>query len=116
MLRLLSSEGQVNFTSVRKGYGSADACGPHPARAANSLAGAPIWIDDTGTLSIRRAPGQVPAAERENGLDLVVVDYLQLMHRKRQVESRQLEIAEISRCAQGAGQGARRARSSPSAS
>ncbi|HVH18533.1 MAG TPA: DnaB-like helicase C-terminal domain-containing protein, partial [Myxococcota bacterium] len=93
--RLLASEGQVNFTSFRKGYGSADAY-RRIQRAANSLAGAQIWMDDTGTITILEIKAKCRRLMSEHGLDLVMLDYLQLAHGNAPVQRKDLEIAEIS--------------------
>jgi replicative DNA helicase len=65
---------------------------------AGSLFNAPLFIDDTGALSpfdLRAKARRLK--QRNQGLGLLVVDYLQLMHQKGKVESRQLEVSEISR-------------------
>jgi replicative DNA helicase len=95
VLRLLASEGQVNFTNFRKGYGSADAY-RRIQRAANSLAGAQIWMDDTGTITILEVKAKCRRLMSEHGLDLVMLDYLQLAHGNSPAQRKDLEIAEIS--------------------
>jgi len=65
---------------------------------AGALFHAPLYIDDSGTLS----PFELRAKarrlkQRDERLGLLVVDYLQLMHLKGKVENRQLEVSEISR-------------------
>ena len=64
--------------------------------AAGRLAEAPIYIDDSPALSVLEARAKARRLKAEHGLDLVVIDYLQLM-RGRNPENRQQEISEISR-------------------
>jgi replicative DNA helicase len=67
------------------------------AEAADRFVGSHFWIDDSGAVTlvdIRAVARRYAAAQ---GLDLIVVDYLQLMSGTGRAESRQQEIAEISR-------------------
>jgi replicative DNA helicase len=95
VLRLLASEAQVNMTSFRKGYGNVDAHGRLIA-AASRLAGAQIWMDDTGMITILEIKAKCRRLMSEHGLDLVMLDYLQLAHGNAPVQRKDLEIAEIS--------------------
>jgi len=95
ILRLLASEGEVNFTNFRKGYGSADAYRRIQA-AANKLSGANLWVDDSGTITILEIKAKCRRLKSEHGLDLVMVDYLQLAHGNTPTLRKDLEIAEIS--------------------
>jgi replicative DNA helicase len=95
VLRLLASEARVNITNFRKGYGNADAYRKIQS-AANSLANANIWIDDTGTITILEIKAKCRRLKSEHGLDLVMVDYLQLAHGNTPTHRKDLEIAEIS--------------------
>jgi len=60
------------------------------------LAEAPLYIDDTPALSILEMRTKARRLQVEYGLDLLVVDYLQLA-RSRQLENRVQEVSEISR-------------------
>jgi replicative DNA helicase len=62
-----------------------------------TLAQVPIWIDDTAGLSIMEMRGKAMRLKAEHGLDLLIVDYLQLMQGRGRYESRQQEISDISR-------------------
>ena len=95
ILRLLASEAKVNFTNFRKGYGNAEAY-KKIQRAANDLSNAQIWIDDTGTITILEIKAKCRRLHSEHGLDLVMVDYLQLAHGNTPTQRKDLEIAEIS--------------------
>ncbi len=66
--------------------------------AAQVLVKAPIFIDDTPSLTIVELRSKARRLKgREGNLALIVVDYLQLMHTGGRVESRQQEVAEITR-------------------
>jgi replicative DNA helicase len=94
-LRLIASEARVDFSSFRRGFGSA---GDHAAlvRAAGTLSDAAIWIDDTGTITALEIKAKCRRLASERGLDLVLVDYLQLAHGDTRNVRKDLEIAEIS--------------------
>ena len=64
--------------------------------AAGRLAEAPIFIDESAGISVLEARAKARRMMAENGLDLIVIDYLQLMA-GRNPENRQQEISEISR-------------------
>jgi replicative DNA helicase len=93
--RLLCAEAKVNSQSVRTGY-LEQRDWTRLTNAAGRLAEAPIFIDDTPAISVLEARAKARRMKAEHGLDLVVIDYLQLM-RGRNVENRQQEISEISR-------------------
>ncbi len=93
--RLLCAEAKVDSHRVRTGYlESRD--WPKLTNAAGKLDEAPIFIDDQPALSALEARAKARRMKVEHDLDLVIVDYLQLM-RGRNVENRQQEISEISR-------------------
>jgi replicative DNA helicase len=58
---------------------------------------APIYIDDTGGITVQQMRGKARRLKAEKGLDLLIVDYLQLMQGRSDSESRQQEISDISR-------------------
>jgi replicative DNA helicase len=93
--RLLCSEAKVDSQKVRTGY-LEQRDWHRLTNAAGRLADAPLFIDDTPALSVLEARAKARRMKAEHGLDLVVIDYLQLM-RGRNVENRQQEISEISR-------------------
>jgi len=95
ILRLIAAEARINFTTFRKGYGSPDAY-KKIQRAANDLSSAKIWIDDSGTITILEIKAKCRRLKSEFGLDMVLVDYLQLAHGNTSTQRKDLEIAEIS--------------------
>jgi len=65
------------------------------AKASGPLAGAKIYIDDTAGISVMEMRSKCRRMKIEHGIDLIIVDYLQLMSGSG--ESRQQEVSEISR-------------------
>jgi replicative DNA helicase len=100
VLRLLSSEAQVDFAAFRKGFIALDAHARLVAKA-GELADAAIFIDDTGAASVLEMRAKSRRLHAQHGLDLVIVDYLQLAHGDHNTQSREQEIAEISRGLKG---------------
>jgi replicative DNA helicase len=100
VMRLLSSEAQVDFSAFRRGLISTEAHA-RLMQAAGSLAEAGIWIDDTGAASVLEMRAKSRRLHAQHGLDLVIVDYLQLAHGDGGAASREQEISEISRGLKG---------------
>ena len=94
--RMLCSEAKVDSQAVRTGYlTSAD--WHRLTAAAGRLSEASIFIDDSPGLTVLEARAKARRMKAEHGLDLLVIDYLQLMRGRASMESRQQEISEISR-------------------
>jgi replicative DNA helicase len=96
VMRMLCSEARIDAHRLRGGF-LKDSDWPKLARAAGMLADAPLYIDDSGALSILEMRAKARRLQAEKGLGLVVVDYLQLMHGRAAAEGREREISEISR-------------------
>ena len=94
--RLLCSEGLVDAQRLRRGQLRDDDY-PKLARAAGLLGTAPIWIDDSATLTPLAMRSKARRLKAEHDIALVIVDYLQLMQGPGDVENRQQEISYISR-------------------
>ncbi len=95
MLRMLSNKSKVNYSNIRSGY-IKDEDLERLVHAADELGQAKIYIDDTPAISVLEIRAKARRQQRDKGLDLIIVDYLQLMRGSRRVESREREIAEIS--------------------
>ena len=96
VLRMLSSQAHLDSHAVRTGQLK----GPDwvaLTEAASKLEQAKIFIDDSGNLSVQQMRGKARRLKAEHGLDLLIIDYLQLMDGKGSSESRQQEISDISR-------------------
>ena len=93
VMRMLSSEAQVDFTAFRSGLISTDAHSRLMA-AAGRLSDAKLWIDDSGSATILEMRAKCRRLKSQHGLDLVIVDYLQLARGDRHTQSREQEISE----------------------
>ncbi len=100
VMRMLSSEAKVDFAAFRSGLISTDAHSRLMA-AAGRLSSAKLWIDDTASVSILEMRAKCRRLRSMHGLDLVIVDYLQLARGDRHTQSREQEISEISRGLKG---------------
>ena len=97
LMRLLASAARVDMKKLRGGRLTAKDQEQFQKVAAD-LFNAPMYIDDTGTLSSFELRAKARRLKQKDPrLGLVIVDYLQLMHQKGRVENRQLEVSEISR-------------------
>jgi replicative DNA helicase len=70
-------------------------------QAAERLSNAEIWIDDTPAPTVLEIRAKCRRMHAQRGLDLVIVDYLQLAHGDTNTQSREQEISEISRGLKG---------------
>ena len=92
--RLICSEAGVNSHVLRSDQAS-QIDFQRIAAAMDKLTQADIWIDDTPRLSIATLRARARRMKSQNGIGLVIIDYLQLMHGGRQ-ESRVQEVSDIS--------------------
>ncbi len=97
VMRMLSSEARVDAHRFRRGHLVREEWG-RLAEAIGTLAEAKIFVDDTASLTVlqMRAKARRLAAEQKQ-LDLIVIDYMQLMAGSGRTESRQQEVSKISR-------------------
>jgi replicative DNA helicase len=95
-LRMISSLGRINQTALRSGK-LEEQDWPRIDSAMTQLGNAKIFIDETPGLSPTEIRARCRRLKRERGLDLVIVDYLQLMQVAGTKENRATEISEISR-------------------
>ena len=95
-MRMLSSLGRINGHKVRTGKLDDDDW-PRLMSAMTMLSEAPIYIDDTPGLSPMELRARSRRLKREHGLDLIIVDYLQLMQSGDSAENRATEISAITR-------------------
>jgi replicative DNA helicase len=96
LTRMLSSVGGVPLHDIRSGRIS-DQDWARISSATSQLQEARIYIDETPGLNPTELRARARRVRREHGLDLVVVDYLQLMQVAGTKENRATEISEISR-------------------
>ncbi|QCX33620.1 replicative DNA helicase [Caloramator sp. E03] len=94
--RMLCSEANVDMLKLRTGDLEEDDW-IRLARAAGPMANAKIYIDDTPGISIVEMRSKCRRLKIESGLDLILIDYLQLMSGSGKSDNRQQEVSEISR-------------------
>ncbi len=95
-MRMLSSLGRIDGHKVRTGKLDDDDW-PRLMSAMTMLSEAPIFIDDTPGLSPMDLRSRARRLKREHGLDMIIVDYLQLMQSGESAENRATEISAITR-------------------
>jgi replicative DNA helicase len=96
MMRMLSAESKVSMSEIRNGR-IQDSSWPRLIQSAGLLSEAPLFIDDTSGISPFEIRARCRRLKAKHGLDLVMIDYLQLMDLKLRVESRERAVSEISK-------------------
>lgn len=96
VLRMLCSQARVNAHRLRMGFITRDDQ-EKLNRALADLVRARVFIDDTAGIDVGTVRAKCRRLKAERGLDLVVVDYLQLMSSVGKVENRTLEVSAMSR-------------------
>ena len=94
--RILCSHARVDAHKVRTGFLS-QADWPRLVTAAGKLSEAPIFIDDSPGISIMELRAKARRLKAQHDIQLIILDYLQLMQGQSNSENRQQEISEISR-------------------
>lgn len=94
--RMLCAEARVDQSKVRTGYVNEEEW-RRLSVALAPLAEAKIYLDDTPGITVMEMRAKARRLKMEKGLDLIVIDYIQLMQGSRRSENRQQEISEISR-------------------
>ncbi len=95
--RLMCAEAKVESQKLRTGKLAPDDW-PRLTTACDRLAKAPIYVDDTGSITMMEIRSKSRRLKmREPGLGLIIVDYLQLMTTETRAENRVQEVSEISR-------------------
>ncbi|HYN22258.1 MAG TPA: replicative DNA helicase [Thermoanaerobaculia bacterium] len=100
VLRMICSEADISFPKLRDGMVTTDQW-IRVVRAGRALTAAPLWIDETATLTVTQLESRIRRAHADQGIVLAVVDYLQLILPSRRAERREAEVAEISRTLKG---------------
>lgn len=94
--RLLSAEARIPLSVLRSGRLSDDDW-TRLARRMGEISEAPIFVDDTPSMNLMEIRAKARRMRQRHDLKLVVVDYLQLMTSPKRTESRQQEVADLSR-------------------
>ena len=95
-LRLLCSEARIDSSRLRSGFFTMEDW-ERLTDAAGVLSAAPIFIDDSPSLSAMEVRAKARRLKMDKNIGLIVIDYLQLMQGRASAERRELEISEISR-------------------
>jgi replicative DNA helicase len=95
-MRLLCAEARVPWEKVRSGRVATEEW-TRIVEAAEVLHEAPLYIVDSGNVTIVDIRAKARRMKSKQGLGLIIVDYLQLMSSHSRTENRQQEVAEISR-------------------
>ena len=95
-MRMLCSEARVDMQRVRSGSLS-DEDWMKIANNLSAMGNAPMYIDDTAGITPSQIRSRCRRLMMDHGLDLIMVDYMQLMSSDKKTENRQLEVSEISR-------------------
>ncbi len=96
VMRLLAAEARVPLHVLRSGQLSDDDW-TKLARRMGEISEAPLFVDDTPNMNLMEIRAKARRLKQRHDLKLIVVDYLQLMSSPKRVESRQQEVAELSR-------------------
>ncbi|GAA1317093.1 replicative DNA helicase [Actinocatenispora thailandica] len=96
VMRLLSAEARVPLHTLRSGQLSDDDW-TKLARRMGEISEAPLFCDDTPNMNLMEVRSKARRLKQRHDIKLIVVDYLQLMSGPKRAESRQQEVAELSR-------------------
>jgi replicative DNA helicase len=99
-LRLLTSEAQIDSHRLMSGAIGQKDYG-RISHALETLSAMRLFIDDTSTIGVMEMRAKARRLQAEHGLNLLVVDYIQLMSGRGRFENRTLELASISRSLKG---------------
>ena len=95
-MRLLSAESRIYLQSMRKGSLS-DNDWSRIASVRGEINSAPLYIDDSPNMTLVEIRAKCRRLAKLVGLEMIVIDYIQLMTSGKKVESRQQEVSEFSR-------------------
>ncbi|MDA3631214.1 replicative DNA helicase [Saccharopolyspora sp. WRP15-2] len=96
VMRMLSAEARIRLGDMRGGRMTDDDW-TRLARRMSEISEAPIFIDDSPNLTMMEIRAKARRLKQRHDIQLIVVDYLQLMTSGKRVESRQQEVSEFSR-------------------
>ena len=95
-MRLFSMQGQVKADHLRKGT-LTDEDWSNVVQAQAELSGVPIHIDDTASISMAELRSKARRLKAEHDIELIVIDYLQLMGTDASIQSREQQISALAR-------------------
>jgi replicative DNA helicase len=95
-MRVLSAEARVALHHLRSGTTTDDDWARMASRMTD-ISASPLHVDDTPDITLNHIRSRARKRKAQSGLDLIVVDYLQLMTSDKRTENRQQEVSDISR-------------------
>jgi replicative DNA helicase len=99
-LRMLTAEARIDAHRLRGGFLGERDWGKL-SQALGTLSEAKVFIDDSPGIGVLEMRAKCRRLAAEHGLDLVIIDYIQLMQGRGRFENRTLEVASISRSLKG---------------
>ena len=99
-MRMLTGEARIDAHRFRSGYLNEKDYG-RLSHALGTLAEARVYIDDTASIGVLEMRAKARRLQAEHGLNLLIIDYIQLMQGRGRFENRQAELASISRSLKG---------------
>ena len=96
VMRLMSAETSIKLSDMRSGR-MTDESWTTLANRVGQISEAPLFIDDSPNLTMMEIRSKARRLKQKHDLQLIVIDYLQLMSSGKKVESRQQEVSEFSR-------------------
>jgi replicative DNA helicase len=98
--RMVASVAQIDAHKFRTGHLTREDW-RRMTESLGTISSAPLWIDDAGSISVLEIGAKARRLKRDKGLSLLIVDYLQLITARGRFNSRQEEVASISRGLKG---------------
>ena len=96
LMRLLSSHAEIDAHKFRTGHLNREDR-ERMTGSLNELAQAPVWIDDSASATVVEMGAKARRLKNDKGVDLVIVDYMQLMTARGRFSNRNEEVSSISR-------------------
>ncbi len=96
VMKLLSAEAKVMLSHIRTGKMSEDDW-KRVVKYSGRMSQSPLYIDDSPNLTMMEIRAKARRLKQRENLQMVIIDYMQLMTSGKKVESRQLEVSEFSR-------------------
>lgn len=100
-LRMLTAEARIDAQRFRGGQKLGEQEYRKISQALNTLGEARVFIDDSAGVGVLEMRAKARRLKQEHGLDMLIVDYIQLMQGRGRYENRTLELASISRALKG---------------
>jgi len=100
LLRLLASHARIDAHKFRTGHLAREDWGKM-TDSLGRLAEAPLWVDDSGSVTVVEMGAKTRRLKRDKGLSLVIVDYLQLVAARGRFSNRNEEVTSITRGLKG---------------